>query len=338
MQFGVFVEWPNPERRPWREVFGEGIEQVRLAEEVGFDFVLIAEHHFSNYGMTPAPLLEALAIAQATERIRIGTAVAVLPEWQPLRLAEEMAVVDQLSGGRLIAGLGRGFIGLEHEGFGGRLEDSRAAFDESIELLLKAWTEEDFTHDGRFVQVLRPTTVLPRPLQQPHPPIWIAGTSEESYDLIARLGAGAIVSAGHDLAPLRRARDAVRAARVRHGRPAEGAPLIAHLHTHVAPSTEAARRALDAGRWQRRAVAAMGRGDVTRGVTHVTPIEGEPDDDAFLAGMLAGSPEDVTARIRALQDEGVTHLSLLQHVGGLAHELVMESTRLLGEEVIPAFR
>jgi alkanesulfonate monooxygenase SsuD/methylene tetrahydromethanopterin reductase-like flavin-dependent oxidoreductase (luciferase family) len=83
MHFGLFLEWPNAGARPWRDVFEEGVEQVRLAEQAGFDFCLIAEHHFSDYSIAPAPILEALAILRSTERIRVGTAVAVLPEWQP---------------------------------------------------------------------------------------------------------------------------------------------------------------------------------------------------------------------------------------------------------------
>src|SRR5207237_10416466 len=100
MTLGIFYEWPNPEVGDWQRLFEEGIEQIQYAEELGFDFVLIAEHHFSNYGMSPAPLLQAMAIAERTKRIRVGTAVLVLPVWQPLRLAEEIAVLDNLTGGR----------------------------------------------------------------------------------------------------------------------------------------------------------------------------------------------------------------------------------------------
>jgi alkanesulfonate monooxygenase SsuD/methylene tetrahydromethanopterin reductase-like flavin-dependent oxidoreductase (luciferase family) len=109
LKFGLFYEWPNPETGDWRRLFDESIEQIQLAEEVGFDFVLIAEHHFSNYGMSPAPLLQALAVAQRTRTIRIGTAVLVLPVWQPLRLAEEVAVLDNLTDGRFFFGIGRGY-------------------------------------------------------------------------------------------------------------------------------------------------------------------------------------------------------------------------------------
>jgi hypothetical protein len=109
MMFGLFYEWPNPRLRDWKRLFEEGVEQIQYSEEMGFDFVLIAEHHFSNYGMSPAPLLKALHIAEKTTRLKIATAVLVLPLWQPLRLAEEVAVLDNLTGGRFICGIGRGY-------------------------------------------------------------------------------------------------------------------------------------------------------------------------------------------------------------------------------------
>ena len=126
MRLGIFYEWPNPKVGDWQRLFEEGIEQIQYAEELGFDFVLVAEHHFSNYGMSPAPLLQALAIAERTKRIRVGTAVLVLPVWQPLRLAEEIAVLDNLTEGRFFCGIGRGYQPHEFARFGVTVEESRA--------------------------------------------------------------------------------------------------------------------------------------------------------------------------------------------------------------------
>jgi alkanesulfonate monooxygenase SsuD/methylene tetrahydromethanopterin reductase-like flavin-dependent oxidoreductase (luciferase family) len=96
MQFGLFYEWPNPTLRNWKLLFEEGVQQIQYSEALGFDYCLIAEHHFTNYGNSPAPLMQALYIGQRTRRIRIGTAAVILPVWQPLRLAEEIAVLDNL--------------------------------------------------------------------------------------------------------------------------------------------------------------------------------------------------------------------------------------------------
>ena len=100
MKFGLFLEWPNPTLRNWKTLFEEGVQQVQYSEEMGFDYCLIAEHHFTNYGNSPAPLMQALYIGQRTRRIKIGTASVILPVWQPLRLAEEIAVLDNLIDGR----------------------------------------------------------------------------------------------------------------------------------------------------------------------------------------------------------------------------------------------
>jgi len=125
MQFGLFYEWPNPTLRNWKLLFEEGVEQIQYSEALGLDYCLIAEHHFTNYGNSPAPLMQALYIGQRTRRLRIGTAAVILPVWQPLRLAEEIAVLDNLIDGRFMCGVGRGYQAYEMAGFGGDLGASR---------------------------------------------------------------------------------------------------------------------------------------------------------------------------------------------------------------------
>src|SRR5256712_5572385 len=188
MQFGLFYEWPNPTLRNWKLLFEEGVEQIQYSEALGFDYCLIAEHHFTNYGNSPAPLMQALYIGQRTRRLRIGTAAVILPVWQPLRLAEEIAVLDNLIDGRFMCGVGRGYQAYEMAGFGGDLGASRQKFHETLDGLLKAWThEEAFVYEGEYVKIPTPVTVFPKPLQKPHPPLWLAGTSAESMQLAARM-------------------------------------------------------------------------------------------------------------------------------------------------------
>lgn len=338
MHFGLFLEWPNAGARPWRDAFEEGVAQACLAEEVGFDFCLIAEHHFSDYSVAPSPILEALAILRATESIRVGSAVAVLPEWQPLRLAEEMAVADQLSGGRFIAGVGRGFVPFEQERFDVDVSQGRVIFEESLEVLIKAWTEQDFTFEGRFVRVPRPTTVLPRPLQSPHPPLWLAGSSAESIELIGRLGMTPITSAVLGPEQLAAQRAAYVQARAKYGHEAQPLDMVAQGHAFVAETESELRAILPQARWQRRSVPALVAGRVQRGVLDVGPLEDEPDDAALLRSQLFGTPEQLIERLRALAAAGVTHVSMLMTFGGLEHERVMRSIRLMGETVIPSLR
>jgi alkanesulfonate monooxygenase SsuD/methylene tetrahydromethanopterin reductase-like flavin-dependent oxidoreductase (luciferase family) len=187
MKFGLFYEWPNPNLKSWKVLFEEGVEQIEYSETLGFDYCLIAEHHFTNYGNSPSPLLQALYIGQRTRRIRIGTASVILPVWQPLRLAEEIAVVDNLLDGRFMCGVGRGYQPYEMAGFGGSVEESRRRFQETLEVLLKAWTsDESFTYQGEYVHIAQPITVFPKPLQKPHPPLLITGSSVDSMQLAAK--------------------------------------------------------------------------------------------------------------------------------------------------------
>ena len=338
MHFGLFLEWPRAGGRVWRDVFEEGVDQARLAEAVGFDFCLIAEHHFSDYSIAPAPLLEALAILRATSSMRVGTGVLVLPEWQPLRLAEEIAVVDQLSGGRFIAGVGRGFVPFEQERFGVDVSEGRAIFEESLEVLLKAWCEADFTYEGRHVRVAVPTTVLPRPLQAPHPPLWLAGSSRESVELVGRLGMTPITSVANGAEQLAARHAEYQQARARFGRAAERLEVVAQGQAFVAGTQEELRAILPEARWQRRAVPALLAQRVQGGVLDVQPLPDEPDDEALLASQLCGTPAQLIERLRALENSGVTHVSMLMTFGGLAHEQVMRSIQLMGDAVISAFR
>ena len=186
LKFGLFFEWPNPELREFKDIFAEGLDQIKLSESLGFDYVLIAEHHFSNYGFSPAPLLQALKIAENTETIKIGTAAIIVPEWQPLRAAEEIAVLDHLTEGRIFCGVGRGYQPYEMGGFGIGLEESRPRFQEGIEVMMKAWREhKDWTFNGEYIKVEEPITVFPKPYQKPYPPMWLAGSSEGSLKLAA---------------------------------------------------------------------------------------------------------------------------------------------------------
>ena len=337
MKLGLFFEWPNPSTGDWRRLFEEGIEQIQLAEELGFDFVFIAEHHFSNYGMSPAPLLQALAIAERTKTIRVGTAVLVLPVWQPLRVAEEIAVVDNLTGGRFFAGIGRGYQPHEFERFGVALEDSRQRFAECLDVMLKAWSmDTSFTYEGEYVHIDNPTVVWPKPLQKPHPIKLIAGTSTETLRLAAELDISPLVSGFGGTQAVRDMTLGLLRERAALGRPVDAWELGAQTFCHVAPSNAEARAAAKYPRWQQRAGRALNRKDVTDGRVNATPVDGEPDDDTFWNALYFGDPGRVRDKYLALADAGATFASCWMMTGGMPHELLMRSVKLMGEEVLPA--
>ena len=339
MKFGLFLEWPNPTLRNWKTLFEEGVQQVQYSEEMGFDYCLIAEHHFTNYGNSPAPLMQALYIGQRTRRIKIGTASVILPVWQPLRLAEEIAVLDNLIDGRLMCGIGRGYQGYEMAGFGSDLGESRVKFQETFEVLLKAWTsDESFIYDGEHIQIEHPVTVFPKPKQKPHPPLWISGTSVESMQLAAQHDMLPLSSSALGMEGVKKQLGSYLQARKGLGKPFTSPSLALQCMTHVAPTDKEALEALPYVRWQIRAQRGLNRHDVTNGAVAATPFDGELDEEAFLDRLYFGSPETVIEKFRRASAAGATHISNWMMFGGIEHEKLMRSVRLMGEQVIPALR
>jgi alkanesulfonate monooxygenase SsuD/methylene tetrahydromethanopterin reductase-like flavin-dependent oxidoreductase (luciferase family) len=339
MQFGLFYEWPNPTLRPWRVLFEEGVEQIQYSEALGFDYCLIAEHHFTTYGNSPAPLLQALYIGQRTRRLKIGTAAVILPVWQPLRLAEEIAVLDNLIDGRFLCGIGRGYQPYEMAGFGGSVAESRQRFRETLEVLLKAWThDESFTYEGEFVRIATPVTVFPKPLQRPYPPLLLMGTSVDSMQVAAQLDMLPFSSAMMGWEGVRAQFGALVHAQAALGKPLTGLRLGLQCMTHVAPTDEEAAEALRYVRWQTRAQRGLNRQAVRHGRVDASPYAGELDDQALLDRLFVGSPATVIAKFQRAASVGVTHISNWMMFGGIEHEKLMRSIRLMGEEVIPALR
>jgi alkanesulfonate monooxygenase SsuD/methylene tetrahydromethanopterin reductase-like flavin-dependent oxidoreductase (luciferase family) len=182
VRFGLFYQLPcAPDQlEPLR--YNETLEQLVLADQLGFDIAWLAElHFFRQFSIMPAPLYVAVAAAQRTQRIRFGTGVILVPFHHPLRIAEETAVADILTGGRLDVGVGRGTIALHFQGFGVSREESRARFEEGLEVIIKAWTSDCLAHKGHYF-VFPETVLAPKPVQKPHPPIRIAANSPETAE------------------------------------------------------------------------------------------------------------------------------------------------------------
>jgi len=188
LKFGVlqFFSWPG-RRVPLPTVYERALERIRIMDTSGYDAVWLAEHHFSTYSVCPSVHLMGMHAANLTRRLRIGTAVSLAAFYDPTRLAEEVAMLDVLSGGRVNWGAGRGFDRKEFEVFGVTQEDSYPRFRENVEIVLRAWREDRFSYEGQFHQY-HDVEVLPKPLQQPHPPVWIASSSPKAISWSARQG------------------------------------------------------------------------------------------------------------------------------------------------------
>src|SRR3954449_12011873 len=170
------------------EGYHDFIRYVIAAEELGFSSVFLVEHHFTGFGQVSASLNLLSYLAARTSTIRLGTAVVVLPWHNPVLVAEQAATLDLLSGGRLDFGVGKGYRKAEFDAFCIPIEEASERFDEAIEVIRKAWTSEDrFSHHGKrwhYENIL----VEPAPLQQPHPPLWLAAGSSDSIRRAAREG------------------------------------------------------------------------------------------------------------------------------------------------------
>jgi alkanesulfonate monooxygenase SsuD/methylene tetrahydromethanopterin reductase-like flavin-dependent oxidoreductase (luciferase family) len=169
------------------EAIRREIDRIKLADDLGVDTVWLREHHFSDYGFLSSPMVMAGHVAALTKRVRIGTAVVTLPLHHAIRAAEEAALVDVLSGGRLTYGIGRGYQSLEYNAFGLALDEARDRTDEAIEILRKLWTHERVTHKGRFFE-FEDVRLQPKPVQAPHPPLIYASISPDSVAHYARKG------------------------------------------------------------------------------------------------------------------------------------------------------
>ncbi len=188
-RLGVWYDFRNPARwrQPWPLFYRETLDQVAYAEDLGFDSVWLSEHHFTDEGYLPSMPAVLGALAQRTSRVRLGTAVLLAPLHHPLRLAEDLAVVDQLSGGRLDVGIAPGYRPKEFTVMDVPKRERGTRTDETIELLRLAWTGEPFSYSGRHFE-FSDVVVTPPPAQQPGPPIWIGGSSVAAARRAARYG------------------------------------------------------------------------------------------------------------------------------------------------------
>ena len=179
MKFGLFTIVPWHESLTQSQALHDALEQIELADRLGLDEVWLGEHRFSRHGLLSGFFSFAGTVVARTQKVRIGTAVVVLPLHNPILVAEEVAMLDVLSGGRMEIGIGSGYQRQEFDGLGIDMNESRARFREATEVMRKAWTEETLTFHGQYTNVDN-LWVLPKPLQKPHPPLYVAISTSPS--------------------------------------------------------------------------------------------------------------------------------------------------------------
>jgi alkanesulfonate monooxygenase SsuD/methylene tetrahydromethanopterin reductase-like flavin-dependent oxidoreductase (luciferase family) len=356
MKFGLMYEIQIPEPHYEgieQERYRQVLAQAELADEVGFDYFWTVEHHFLNeFSHCSAPEVLYGAISQRTKRIRIGHAVALLPSEynHPVRVAERAAVLDILSDGRMDLGTGRSTTLIEMDGFEVNPEDTKAQWEEAVAMIPRMWTEETFSHEGRFFNI-PPRKVIPKPVQKPHPPMWVACSQPASFKAAGEMGLGVLC---FNLAGYDQIAERVQMYRegLKHAHPVGkfvNGQVAALCLVHCGEDDEEARRvAAPEGVWFVNKAEELyqpwqGR-DVPDSYKYaVSAIQTERTDktaeDHLASGAFAmGDPDTIIKVLRRYQEAGVDQVLCFMQMGNLAHSRIMDSIKLMGRHVIPYFQ
>ncbi|MCB1743270.1 MAG: LLM class flavin-dependent oxidoreductase [Gammaproteobacteria bacterium] len=348
MHFGAFAEFTFRDGAGAAQAFEQGFALARHCEDLGLHSVWLSEFHFMpDRSVLSSPVVTAAAIAAATRRIRIGLAVYVLPLANPLRTAEEIATLDQISGGRLDFGIGRSGFARAYDAYCVDYAQSQARFDEALEILKLAFAGERFSYDGRYYRV-NDALLVPRPLQRPGPPMRMAASSTPTFDKVARTGLPLFVGLRGD--GLEALAQNIRTYRRVWDEVGHEAPSSVFLRVPVFAATSQ-REALEQPResivhyFSRQARLSAGQG----------ARSGQGDDNrARISAQLAalsyqdildsrvcfGSPDAMVERLRHWQSElGIDGVVMETNAGGMLSEAQeLESIRLIATEVMPALQ
>ena len=349
MEFGVFHEFPWSRGLSETEAFDLSFEEVDAAERWGLDVMWLAELHAApTRSVLSAPLNVATAIATRTSRMKIGTAVQVLPLCHPLRIAEEAATVDQISHGRLIFGVGRSGFPRTYQAYGIPYEESRERFAESLEILKRAWSEDRFSYDGQFYS-FHNVHLVPKPYQKPFPELRIAVNSPDTFEAVGTQGYPIFVAVRigtlSELAPnIATYRAAWRGA----GHPGDGKVYL-RLPVFIADTYDRARDEAEESimhfyRWLgdqlEWSATQSGARAIEQRAERGQRLQTMSYADALRDKVVVGGPAEVTDRLMQLRDElGLDGILAEINCGSLIpHDKVMRALKLLCQEVMPAFR
>lgn len=352
MRFDLFYELALPAGTTEREVMNQALDQIAAADQMGLDGAWFAEHHFQRgFSHSSAPEVLIAAATQRTTRMRIGHGVVLLPFRNPVMVAERIATLDLLSDGRIDVGVGRGLSPLEYEVFGGAIEESRERVDEDLEIMRRCWGDRPTSFEGRFWRFPE-IDVVPKPLQKPHPPLWTAAVSPETFSLAAERDLGVLAGPFKPLFMVAEDRDRFVARCQELGKDPRQLGFAMTLGVVVSDDAGRARavaerhirwfyerllrltaRVLERGgesyRYYREELATLR--ELTGGAPSLEALEA--------AGMvIAGTPDDAIERFQKLAGTGIDHVLCAVQAGGVPHADALRTIELLGERVIPALR
>ena len=338
MEFGIFnLMGAREADKSSATVFGEVAEQTKLADELGYTIAWFAEHHFSNYCLCASPLMMVAHCAGTTKKIRLGTAVVVLPLYNPARLAAEIATADALSGGRLMLGIGAGYQPYEFERFGVDIKQNLEMTNEFCDILDLAFSQDFFTYDGKHYRM--PQTHIPaRPVQNPLP-IYVAGHTTAMFRAAARHGYRVMTSGRTGGAKLLEEQYAEIAAAFAAERvPLERAHITVNRFAHITNSREEGMRFAENARYQTRLASSLRRRqEVMRGKVLVdVPFPDEPALETIMSELLIGDVDTVAEKIvKEVRAAKPVHICFSFKVGDTPHKAAMRSMELMMGEVKP---
>ncbi len=326
MKFGVLQFFSWPERRvELTTVYERALQRIDVMDRSGYDAVWLAEHHFTGYSVCPSVHLMGMHVADRTQNLRIGMAVSLAAFYHPLRLAEEVALLDVLSGGRVNWGAGRGFDPKEFAAFGVPPEESHERFREAVAIVIEAWSSERICFQGKHWS-FDDVEVLPKPLQDPHPPVWVAATSPDSVRWAAGEGHAILMDPHASFEQLARKYELYRDELVAHGHSIEGKQIpMARLLAVSESASEAEEIARSGAAWT---VGAYANPTKLPPGTEGSEPAADPVQRYVDEVVLHGTPEQLVDRLQQLQEE--MYLDYL-----LCAPLSHSSFMLFTEKVLP---
>ncbi len=356
MQFGLLYEMETP--RPWNKrssynVYHEALAQVELADSVGFDYVWEVEHHFlEEYSHSPAPEVFYGAVSQRTKNIRIAHGVRLLPHRfnHPIKVAEQAAVLDILSNGRMDLGTGRSTTAQELDGFGVDYERTRLEVREALDVIVKAWTDEILEYEGETISV-PPRMVVPKPIQEPHPPMWMACVAPDSYEMAANRGLG-VLSFNFNWEQVQKTVDIYRTAcqdrndvlsQVINDRFA-GVAIC-----HVAESKDEEQAGIEGARWFLHHVAKLFEPLMAKNnlysyeyLRQLFDLGADANDlnDQQIKDhpmVTVGNPDEVARKLEKFEQGGLDQVIFFKQAGRIPHQYIMRSIRRIGEHLVPEY-
>jgi len=341
MEFGTFIlAAQRGYHQTSEQVIKNSIDQARTSESAGFDVAWFAEHHFNNYSLVPSPLMMVAALSGVTTKIRLGTAVCVLPLYQPQRLLSEIGFADIVSNGRLELGVGSGYQQFEFERFGVNVDEAPQVFSEYLDIILKGLRQKIFEHEGTYLRI-PPTAISVRTVQTPTPPIWLAAASTRSMTRAYRDGLNLFVTAFHNgldqLASLRRT---IEEAAATEGKPVTAAKISLLRCCYVSEDKNEVESYLENARFQRRLSEALHqrRQQSDDGyMLHETPR----DTDLPLETMAKNLPVGGVNRVidRLLEEIEVLkpdQIAVQTQLGDFDQKTMLRQIDAWGEKIIPA--